>query len=401
MKQVNKDYISVVRSSNGRLQYEKMPIIKSEKLKNKLVALAEDEGVTIERMLECLKASPGFKFLALPYYELHGDVDFCEPDDWAIFQLAKELRKAKTKIKFLEKALRLIEECDYRWNVIRITSSYPDIIIRSHGAYEDTYVRIRLSNEVSIVFESSELGCDIDGTLCYTVYKNNATVRPYRSVVQLYDCSDEILHVTKMFDPEEGQWDNALRSLVTTANVILQDSKEYFRRKVVEDGQMMLEKIKFMCLDPESYISWLEDLQDKISVDYSECSKSVNHLDFVDESNRRLYLLQVIGQKMAQAIILSENLTGWVNEGPEFSDMGKVYTDLASMAKVLLKQMEEVHDALPAEVFEYGYGEYDLVQYERHDAALKLRECCERIRMLLQMEQRFEQEDAELEYDVE
>jgi hypothetical protein len=252
---------------------------------------------------------------------------------------------------------------------------------------------------VSIVLESYELGGEFEGTLAYTVYKNDMTVRPYRSVVQLFDCSDDILHATKVFDPEEGQWDNALRSLVTTANVILTNPEEYFKRSVIEAGQLMLEKIKQMGLDLESYYTWLEGIQDAINVNYSECDKSMEQLDHVDDSNKRLYELYVMGQKMAQALILGENLCGWVNEGLEFIGMDKVHGDLTNLAGVLLKEMEQYYDELPKEVFEECYGEYDIVENEKHDIAVKLRSSCERLRMLLQMEQRFESEDAETSFN--
>lgn len=399
MKQVNKDYISVVRSSNGRLLFERIPMVKSDRVKGRLGELSEDDNATIEDMLEYLQAQPIFKFFALPYYEINGDVDFCEPEDWIIHQMTGSLKKTRTKVKFLEEALKLIEECDYRWNVVRITNSFPDILLRSHSGYESSYIRVRLNNEVSIVFESNDLGCEFEGTLEYTVYKNDMTVRPYRSVVQLFDCSDDILDATKVFDPEEGQWDNALKSLVTTANSILSNPEEYFRSNVIEAGQVMLEKIKQMCLDQQSYYTWLEGLQDVINVNYSECDKSMDQLYYVDDANRRLYELYVMGQKMAQALMLGENLCGWVNEGLEYLGMDKVHGDLANLASVLLKEMEQCHDELPAEVFEEYYGEYDLVENEKHDIAVKLRSSCERIRMLLHMEYRFEPDYVETLYN--
>lgn len=393
MKQVNKDYISVVRSNNGRLLFERIPMIKSDRVKDRLAEFLDDDGATIEDMLEYLQEQPIFKFFALPHYEADGDIDVCRPEDWVLYELTKSLKEARTKVKFLEEVLKLIEECDYRCNVVRITNGFPDIIIRSHSGYESSYVRIRLNDEVSIVFESYELGGEFEGTLAYTVYKNDMTVRPYRSVVQLFDCSDDILHATKVFDPEEGQWDNALRSLVTIANVILTNPEEYFKRSVIEAGQLMLEKIKQMGLDLESYYIWLEGIQDAINVNYSECDKSMNQLDNVDDSNKRLYELYVMGQKMAQALILGENLCGWVNEGLEFIGMDKVHDDLTNLAAVLLKEMEQYHDELPKEVFEECYGEYDIVENEKHDIAVKLRSACERLRMLLKMEQRFDSED--------
>ena len=41
MKKVNKDYIGVVRNHSGRLHYERIPMLKSDKVINKLIAMAD------------------------------------------------------------------------------------------------------------------------------------------------------------------------------------------------------------------------------------------------------------------------------------------------------------------------------------------------------------------------
>ena len=136
-----------------------------------------------------------------------------------------------------------------------------------------------------------------------------------------------------------------------------------------------------------------------INVNYSECDKSMDQLEYVDDTNKRLYELYVMGKKMSQALILGENLCGWVNEGIEFIGMDKVHSDLSKLANVLLKEMESHLDELPAEVFEECYGEYDIVESEKHDVAVNLRSTCERLRMLLQMERRFDLEDVDTSYN--
>ena len=57
MKQVNKDYISVVRSNSGRLLFERIPMIKSDRVKDKLADFLDDDRATIEDMLEYLEVS--------------------------------------------------------------------------------------------------------------------------------------------------------------------------------------------------------------------------------------------------------------------------------------------------------------------------------------------------------
>ena len=58
MKQVNKDYISVVRSNSGRLLFERIPMIKSDRVKDRLAEFLDDDRATIEDMLEYLQSNP-------------------------------------------------------------------------------------------------------------------------------------------------------------------------------------------------------------------------------------------------------------------------------------------------------------------------------------------------------
>ena len=392
MKNINKDYISVVRNVGGRLQYEKIPVVKSVKATAQIYKMCEEDNYTIEDMEASLRELPAFRFLALPYYESVGFVDFEEPEDWKMSELIKGLKAARTKVKFCEKAIELIQECDYRWNVIRITNSLPDILIHSLSDFEDTYLDLKLTKDMSVVFECSDLECKFGGNLCYTVYKDNTPLYPYRSVVELYECSDDILDATKVFDPEVSQWDNALKSFVTTVNAILDDPEDFLKTHVVEAGQEMLEKIKLMALDPEAYYNWIEK-NENVSVDYSECDKTLSSLKEKKDSNRRIFELYSMGNKMNQAILLAENLRAWAEEGLIYKGLDKVHEDLNCLARVLLQEMESVHDEIPEEVFSDEYGEYSSERHELHAVASLLRSVCERLRMFLSLEQRFPDTD--------
>ena len=120
MKRVNKDYISVVRDTNEGLLFERIPMQKSAAALATLYKMAQEDAHTVEDMKNFLQDLPLFKFLAQPYYQTVGVMELDSPEDWAMQMLAEQLKSSKTKARFLEKAVALIEECDYRWNVIRI-----------------------------------------------------------------------------------------------------------------------------------------------------------------------------------------------------------------------------------------------------------------------------------------
>ena len=392
MKKINKDYISVVRNVNRRLQFERIPMQKSAMALAKLYKMSEEDNYTVSDMEAYIRALPVFKFMALPYYQAAGLMDFDHPEDWAMKELVTELKSAKTKVRFLEKAVALIEECDYRWNLVRITNSLPDILIYSHPAYGTTFLDLKLTNDMSVLFEANELDDELWGNLYYTVYKGDTPVLPYRSVVELYECPDEMLDATKVFDPESSQWDNALKSYTATVNGILDDHESYLKKNVIEAGQEMLEKVKLMSLDAESYYRWIEQNED-VAMDYSNGEKTLNSLNDKEEPNRRLYEIYVMGDKMTQALMMAENLHTWSGEGLEYNGLTNVLSDLKCLAMVLLQEMESLHDGISEEVFEDDYGEYNCMEREKHTISTNLRSTCEKLRLLLSLQESFPIQD--------
>ena len=392
MKKINKDYISVVRNVNRRLQFERIPMQKSAAAMAKLYKMSEEENFTVCDMEAYIRDLPVFKFIASPYYQASGVMDFDTPEDWAMQSLVKELKAAKTKVKFFEKAVALIEECDYRWNLIRIINSLPDVLIYSHPAYDSTYLDLKLINDMSILFEANDLDENYGGNLYYIVYKGETPVLPYRSVVEMYECSDDMLDATKVFDPETSQWDNALKSFAATVNSILEDHETYLKTNVIEAGQEMLEKVKLMSLDLEAYYRWVEN-NENVSIDYSEGERTLESLKHKDGQDRRLYELYVMGDKMIQALVMAENLHIWSAEGLAYNGLENVLGDLKSLALVLLQEMENIHDSIPEEVFSEEYGEYNYVDRERHTVATDLRSTCEKLRLLLSLQERFSSQD--------
>lgn len=395
MKKVNKDYIGVVRNHSGRLHYERIPMLKSDKVINKLIAMADEKDRSLEEMAAYLRSQPLFEFMVSPFYEDYMSKDCYNIEDEIMKDLVDELKISKTKARFLNCALMVIQECDYRWNSLRVINSLPDLLIRTHEGYEATYLKIRLTKDTTIIFESTDLGCDSYGNLNFTVCWNDLPVLPYRSLVEMYDFSEDILEVTKGYDPDTDQWDNALRCLTATANAIIENEEAFYRQHVVEAGQEMLEKIKLMCLDSQSYYTWLENIQDKVTIDYSECGKSLDPLYDKDDSNRRLYELLEIGRKMTCAMLLADNLLSWSKRGLFFSGLENIQLDLTSIAKSLLQEMEKEHDNLPEEVFSEDYGEFDSLEEERGEIARELRSVCDKLRGWLSLEPRFPEANDE------
>jgi hypothetical protein len=233
MKKINKDYISVVRNHSGKLHYERVPMRTSDKVKSRLAAMADDDSKSIDDMKEYLSGQPIFKYMAAAYFEAPESINFSSLASWKMKDLADELRNSRTKVKFLENALNLIEESDYRWNVIRITGDMPDVILKSHSDSDSVVITVRVTEDTCIVFDSDDIEDFYSGILCYTVYKNDIPVLPYRSLVEMYRCSEDILDAirSQRFYATQGPALKVLRD----GNVIKVECSECVRISVLSN----------------------------------------------------------------------------------------------------------------------------------------------------------------------
>lgn len=395
MKKINKDYISVVRSFNRRLHYERIPLQKSEVLSNRLIGMANDERFTLKDMITYLTNSPIFVYMAQPFHDNNTDIEYDEPANWAMKNLVDALYNEKTKVKFLEKALEVIEECDYRWNVLRIENSTCGISLRSMAAYESVMKRLNLNKDNCLVTDMVSVGRVYDGELTFTIIHKGNYVLPYRSLVELFECAEETLESSRTFDAEEANWDNYLRAVVSTGNEILERGEDYFKEKVIADGLLMTEKITQMCTDLDGYYNWLWFDRGPVEIEYSENEADPKGVEQVDASNRDLMEIFTIGRKLTCAMYLAENLQEWSKLGGEYSCLAAIQPQIMKLGPDILERMERAHDLLPAEVFEEQYAERGDVEKEKRSIALELRKIIDDLREWLEMETRFRETISE------
>lgn len=395
MKKINKNYISVVRSFNRRLHYERIPLQKSEVLSNKLIDMANDERFTLKDMMTYLTNSPIFVFMAQPFHDNNADVEYDEPSNWAMKNLVDALYNEKTKVKFLEKALEVIEECDYRWNVLRIENSTCDISLRSMAAYESVIKRLNLNKDNCLVTNMDSVGRIYDGELTFTIIHKGNYVLPYRSLVELFECAEETLESSRTFDAEEAHLDNYLRAVVSTGNEILERGEDYFKEKVISDGLLMAEKITQMCTDLDGYYNWLLFDRGPVEIEYSANEADPEGVEQVDASNKDLMEIFTIGCKLTCAMYLAENLQEWSKLGGEYSCLETIYPQMMKLGPDVLERMERAHDLLPAEVFEEQYAERGEMEKEKRSIALELRKIIDDLREWLEMETRFREKMSE------
>lgn len=203
MKKVNKDYISVIlKDYTGRFTTEKIRIKESEKLIEELATMANHDGFNQDDMLGHLHRSPLFTYMVLPFYEQLGSSVEQDCASKRIQELLASLLIQKNKVSFLDAALELIQECDYRRSVMKVESDLQGCVLRSFAEYESEIVHIEVIDDISILVNAHNVGGDSDAELSFTIFKGDLPVLPYRSLVDIFDCHEDLMESTGLFDAD-------------------------------------------------------------------------------------------------------------------------------------------------------------------------------------------------------
>ena len=349
MERVNIDYISVVRLLEGRLHYEKMPIKKSEALIESLESMACDEHCTIEHMETAFICSPLFKYMAEPYYYALTYADSEAYEANRMVELLEPFSEVKTKTRFLDAAVKVIEECDCRLSLIDIKSRIPDIIFYSCSDYDERNCEIVLTDNTMIVTHCDRVGDGkTEGVMEFTVIHKGSKVLPYRSLVEFYECSPEIMNSTRKFDADSLQWDNYIKALVATGNEIIECEAEFLHRAVVEDGQLMMDKMKLLLTDRRAYYDWLRWGDLNLQVEYSKNSQERPELDISNVVNKEVFELSVIGEKLTSALYLSESLEDWSKLDDAYSCFSDAFKQMTAFVSPFLEGLNKACAMIPA-----------------------------------------------------
>lgn len=341
MKQINRDYISVIRKSEGRLKFERIPVIKSDRLLNTLMGMSCDDKFTLEDMEDVLTSDPLYSQLMLPYFDMNDDrrADDIDPFNLHVLEAIQGYQSIKTKPEFYLMAQRVIELLDYKWTLMKNTIEAEDIILHSVTEGESINISIKLTADTSIILYGRKIGQG--GRLSITVKHKDVYVAPYLSLVNLYDCDEKILSSTIMLDPDIAQLDYAFLTVVRISNEIIQNEQSYFERNVVDAGKEMLSAL--MCLKDDifDYFCWQEKQIEGTILHYSG-----NELAWPDNYQSKEaeelsdHLLKA--KKMWGGLILGDNLSEWAELGGIFSVLENVESHIILLAKETLKHLDEV-----------------------------------------------------------
>lgn len=340
MKDINKDYISVVRRSDGQLKFERIPIMKSDRLLNILMGMSCDDKFTLEDMESVLANNPLYSQLMLPYFDMRecGCIDDIDPFNNHVLRAIEGYEMVKTKPEFYLMAQHIMELLDYKWTLMKNLLESSNIILHSVTEGESLNISIKVTADTSILLYGRKIGQG--GKLSITVKHKDVYVAPYLSLVNLYECDEKILSSTIMLDPDLAQLDYAFLTVVRIANEILQNEQAYFDKNVINAGKEMLSALMCLKEDVCDYICWQEKKTENTIIHYSGnelVCPGGHHSQEAEELSE--YLLRA--KKMWGGLILGDNLNEWSELGGKFSSLENVESHIILLAKESLKDLDQ------------------------------------------------------------
>lgn len=289
-KDINKDYIGVVKERNGEYKFEQIPIAESYEIKDSLQAMCKNPNRTLLDMQEAfvmnIKTDKKAYKCCLPYpYSSSYISAVCYPRIWSyeeyhadkqaqideinkglktqssLSQSEKEQKnKEKTaeyeqrlKEEFLRSALRYIEAMDFTTTRARI-DAMSSVRMSSHEVIGWETMKYPINNDLTITVLTN-FGYGSSSYFYVNVCYKGIDLLPYSQIVKYYyaNMQDIIAH-TRSYRAERDSWKTALYFVADLSNRtnigFEQHAYEWLRNEITE----MLDKLRIIKRDPQSVL---------------------------------------------------------------------------------------------------------------------------------------------------
>lgn len=290
-KNINKDYIGVVKERNGEYKFEQIPIAESYEIKDSLQAMSKNPNRTLLDMQEAfvmnIKTDKKAYNCCLPYpYSSSYISAVCYPRIWSyeeyhadkqtqmaeineglktqssLSQSEKEQQiKEKTaeyerrlKEEFLHSALRYIEALDFTATRARI-DAMGSVRMSSHEVIGWETMKYPINDDLTISVLTN-FGYGSASYFFVNVCYKGVDFLPYSQTVNYYyaNMQDIIAH-TRSYRAERDSWKTALdfvADLSDRTNIGLEQlAYEWLRNEITE----MLDKLRAIKRDPQSILT--------------------------------------------------------------------------------------------------------------------------------------------------
>lgn len=358
-RQINIDYIGVVRKEGDNHLYEEREIANNQELIDKLQAIAEDDTKSILDMQTCMHETFGdapksIHSVALPE---NYDTFFVLPASYPNFideeQYETECQKVaesvceedapeelkeynrERKKEFLATALRYIYATDFTTAEVEIAKD-EGVVLYSHERLGWKGWKYSPSEDIVIALNTT-FGMGVSSNTYLDIKYKGRRLTAYSLLIQHYKADAFVLGMnTRSYISERDNWGTLLRLICDICQRAQQSSYELVEKWVKADVDSFICGLKEIVTDPASVLAAMHDSPSKIVCVYgveNMLQKDGDMLERYPVESAELFK----ARKLSDALHFTRSLREWAD----------IYPSAAEVAEYIEEQCRLIMGELP------------------------------------------------------
>lgn len=358
-RQINIDYIGVVRKEGKNYLYEEREITNNQELINKLQAAVEDDTKSILDMQACMHEAFGEgpkpvhrvalpenydTFLVLPasYPNFIDEEQYenecqkvaesvCEED--APEELKEHSRERKEE--FLATALRYIYATDFTTAETEIMKD-ESVVLYSHERLGWKGWKYSPSEDIVIALNTT-FGMGVSSNTYLDIKYKGRRLTAYSLLIQHYKADAFVLGMnTRSYISERDNWDTLLRLICDICQRAQHSSYDLAEKWVKDDVDTFVCGLKEIVADPASVLATMHDSPSKLGYVYgveNMLQKDGDMLERYPVESAELFK----ARKLSDALHFTKSLREWAD----------IYPSAAEVAEYIEEQCRLIMEELP------------------------------------------------------
>lgn len=358
-RQINIDYIGVVRKEDENYLYEEREITANQELIDKLQAIAEDDTKSILNMQACMHEAFGdapkpIHSVALPE---NYDTFFVLPASYPNFideeQYEKECQKVaesvceedapeelkehnrERKKEFLATALRYIYATDFTTAEAEIMKD-ESVVLYSHERLGWKGWKYSPSEDIVIALNTT-FGMGVSSNTYLDVKYKGRRLTAYSLLIQHYEADAFVLGMnTRSYISERDNWTMLLHLICDICQRAQQSSYDLAEKWIKDDVDTFICGLKEIVADPASVLAAMHDSPLKIGCVYgveNMLQKDGDMLERYPVESGELFKVR----KLSDALHFTKSLREWAD----------IYPSVAEVAEYIEEQCRLIMEELP------------------------------------------------------
>ena len=358
-RQINIDYIGVVRKEKENYFYEELEIIANQELIDKLQAILENDTKSILDMQTCMhevfgdEPMPMHRVVLPENYDTPFVLPAMYPDFVSEDQYENECQKVaesvheedapeelkeynyERKEKFITTALRYIYATAFATSEAELKKD-KNVILYSHESLGWNGWKYSPSENVEIVLNTN-FGMGISSYTTLDIKYKGRKLTSYSPLVQRYKADAYALGMnTRSYNAERKNWSTLLRFICDICQRSQRNNNELVERWIKDDVDTFFAELKEIVADPASVLATIYEKPLKTDSLFGVANMSQRDCDILERysvDSAELFK----AHKLTEALGFVETLRAWAD----------IYQSVAEVAEYIEEQCRLIMEELP------------------------------------------------------